>query len=137
MLLKPNSDSNSKPTSNNKPTINLFSIAQVWLFFSFKHNQAFYECALVHDYQVVNPFPDEITGMAIVKRAMRRSLLRVHVVPLDNILHTVHLILVFFQLHTKHIPKKYKHEDMLDNCQLFKQFYVNRYINHHTFEILL
>ena len=136
MLLKPNSESNSEPTSNNKPTINSFSITQVWLFFSFKHNQAFYEYALVHDYQVVNPSPDEITGMAIVKRAMRRSIPRAHVIPLNNILWAVHLIPVFSQLHAKHIPKKYKHEDMLNNRHLFKQFYVNKFIDHHAFEIL-
>jgi len=137
MLLKPNSESDSKSTSNDKPTINSFSIAQVWLFFSFKHNQAFYECALVHNYQVVNPSPDEITGMAIVKRAMRRSLPRARVVPLNDILRAVHLIPVFSQLGTKHIPKKYKHEDTLNDHKLFKQFYVNKFIDHHAFEILL
>lgn len=136
VLLKPNSESDSESTSNNKPTINSFSIARVRLFFSFKHNQAFYECALVHDYQVVNPSPDEITGMAIVKRAMRRSLPRARVVPLNDILRAVHLIPVFSQLGTKHIPKKYKHEDTLDDRKLFKQFYVNKFIDHHAFEIL-
>ena len=135
MLLKPNSESDSKSTSNDKPTINSFSIAQVRLF-SFKHNQAFYECALVHGYQVVNPSPDEITRMAIVKRAMRRSLPRARVVPLNDILRAVHLILVFSQLGTKHIPKKYKHEDILNDRKLFKQFYVNKFIDHHGFEIL-
>ena len=101
-----------------------------------KYNHIFYECALVHDYQVVNPSPDEITGMAIVKRAMRGSLPRARVVPLNNILRAVHLIPVFSQLGTKQIPKKYEHKLTLDDRQLFKQFYVNKFIDHHAFEIL-
>ena len=101
-----------------------------------KYHHTSYECALVHDYQVVNPSPDEITGMAIVKRVMRGSLPRAHVVPLNDILCAVHLIPVFSQLGTKKIPKKYKHELTLDDSQLFKSFYVNKFIDHHVFEIL-
>jgi hypothetical protein len=132
VLLKPNSKSES--TSNNEPTINLFSVAQVWLFFSFEYNWVSYECTLVYDYQVVNPFLDEVTEMAIVKRARRGS---VHIVPLNDILWAVHLIPVFSELGTKRIPKKYKHELMLGDCQLFKLFYVNKFVDHHAFEILL
>jgi len=134
VLLRPNSVSESTP--NDEPTINSFSIARARLFFSFDYNHASYECALVQDYQVVNPSLDEITGMAIVKRAMRRSLPRARVVPLNDILRAVHLIPVFSQLGNKKIPKKYKHEFTLDDHQLFKQFYVNRFVDHHAFEIL-
>jgi len=134
VLLKPNNK--SMPTSNDEPTINSFSVARVRLFFSFEYNQASYECALVHDYQVVNPYPDETTGMAIVKRAMRGNLPRARVIPLNDILRAVHLIPVFSQLGTKRVPKKYKHEMTLDNRELFKLFYVNKFVDHHTFEIL-
>jgi len=134
VLLKPSSKSTS--TSNDEPTVNSFSVARVRLFFSFEYHHASYECALVHDYQVVNPSPDEITGMAIVKRAMRGSLPRARVVPLNDILRAVHLIPVFSQLGTKKIPKKYKHELTLDDSQLFKLFYVNKFVDHHAFEIL-
>ena len=134
VLLKPNNK--SKPTSNDKPTVNSFSVARVRLFFSFEYDQASYECALVHDYQVVNPYPDEITGMAIVKRVMRGNLPRARVIPLDDILRAVHLIPVFSQLGTKRIPKKYKHELTLDDHQLFELFYVNKFVDHHAFEIL-
>jgi len=108
----------------------------VRLFFSFEYDQASYECALVHDYQVVNPYPDEITGMAVVKRVMRGNLPRAQVIPLDDILRAVHLIPVFSQLGTKRIPKKYKHELTLDDRQLFELFYVNKFVDHHAFEIL-
>jgi len=134
MLLKSNSKSES--TSNDKPAVNSFSVARVRLFFSFEYHHTSYECALVHDYQVVNPSPDEITGMAMVKRAMRGSLPRARVVPLNDILRAVHLIPVFSQLGTKKIPKKYEHELTLDDTQLFKWFYVNKFIDHHAFEIL-
>jgi hypothetical protein len=135
VLLRHNSGSES-PSNDEPTTINSFSIARVRLFFSFNYNHASYECALVHDYQIVNPSPDEITGMAIVKRAMRRSLPRARVVPLNDILRAAHLIPVFSQLGNKKIPKKYKHEFTLDDHQLFKQFYVNRFVDHHAFEIL-
>ena len=134
VLLKPNRG--SEFTTNDEPTVNSFSVARVWHFFSFEYNQASYECALVHDYQVVNPSPDEITGMAIVKRATSGSLPRARVVLLDDILRAIHLIPVFSQLGTKPIPKNCKYELMLDNRQLFKQFYVNKFIDHHAFEIL-
>jgi hypothetical protein len=48
VLLKPNPE--SKSTSNDKPTINLFSVAQACLFFSFEYDHASYEYALVHNY---------------------------------------------------------------------------------------
>lgn len=131
VLLKPNSKSES--ASNDEPTINSFSVAQVRLFFSFEYHQVSYECTLVYDYQVVNPFPDEVTGMAIVKRARRGS---ARIVPLNDILRAVHLIPVFSELGTKRIPKKYKHELTLGDRQLFKLFYVNKFVDHHAFEIL-
>ena len=134
VLLKPNSDPES--TSNDELTVNSFSVAQARLFFSFKYDQASYECALVHDYQVVNPSPDEITGMAIVKRAMRGRLQRARVVPLNDIVRAVHLIPVFSEMGTKRIPKKYKYELTLDSPKLFKRFYVNKFVDHHAFEIL-
>jgi hypothetical protein len=74
--------------------------------------------------------------MAIVKRAMRGSLQRACIVPLNNIVQAVHLILVFSEMGTKRILKKYKYELMLDNPKLFKQFYVNKFVDHHAFEIL-
>ena len=134
VLLKPNNK--YEPTYNDEPTVNSFSVARVQLFFSFEYNHASYECALVHDYQVVNPNPDEITGMAIVKRAMRGGQPRARVIPLNDILRAVHLIPVFSKLGTKRIPKKYKHELTLDDRQLFKLFYVNKFVDHHAFEIL-
>ena len=134
VLLKPSSD--SELTSDDELTINSYSIARVRLFFSFEYDQASYECALVHDYQVVNPSPDDITGMATVKRAMRGSLERARVIPLNNILRAVHLIPIFSQLGTTQIPKRYKHESTLDDRQLFKQFYVNKFVDHHAFELL-
>jgi hypothetical protein len=137
VLLKPSSKYASEPPYNDEPTVNSFSVARVRLFFSFEYNHASYECALVHDYQVVKPYPDEITGMAIVKRAMRGGQPRARVIPLNDILRAVHLIPVFSELGTsKTIPKKYKHELTLDDRQLFKLFYVNRFVDHHAFEIL-
>ena len=73
--------------------------------------------------------------MAIVKRAMRGSLPRARVIPLNDILRAVHLIPVFSHL-GKTIPKKYKHESTLDDRQLFKWFYVNKFVDYHAFKIL-
>jgi hypothetical protein len=55
----------------NEKTINSFSISQVWLFFFFVYQQKAHSCALIHDFEIViDSTHTEITGMAIVKRAI-------------------------------------------------------------------
>ena len=129
VLVKPNKD------ALNEETINSLSISQVRLFFSFVYQQKTYSCALLHDFEVViDRNHSEITGMALVKRAMQGNRPRTRVVALHNILRAVHLIPVFSD--GGGIPKGYDHESILTDHKRFKRFYVNKYIDHHAFEIL-
>ncbi len=139
VLVKLGPEDQELESDADKPLVKSFTIACTRLFFSFHHNHASHACALVHDYDVVNPSPDENTGMAIVKRAMWGSKPRAQVIPLDNIFWAVHLIPVFKLLKSGQnnmtIPRGHKHKSMLDDKR-FTQFYINKYIDHHTFEIL-
>jgi hypothetical protein len=129
VLLKQNND------MPNEKAINSLSISQVRLFFIFFYQQKAHSCALVHDFEaVIDCTRTEITGMAIVKRAMQGNQPRARVIALHDILRAVHLIPVFSDGGA--IPKGYNHESILTDYKRFKRFYVNKYIDHHAFEIL-
>ncbi len=77
-------------------TINSWAISQVCLFFFVVYQQKLYNCALLHNFKVVaDPTHTEITGMAIVKRAMQGNQPCAHIVSLYDILWAVHLVPVF------------------------------------------
>ena len=67
---------------------------------------------------------DEDTGMWIIKPDPTLA-----VVHLDTILHAAHLIGVYG---TQLMPKSLSHSQSLD---IFRAYYVNRYIDHQGFEI--
>ena len=115
-------------------TMSGFTVARVRLFFRFEYGGVSHSCALVHDYSTCGLEPDADTGMWIVSRALlgnRRPHARV--IPISDILRAVHLIPVFFDLPP--LSKNLKHTECLDYRQ-FRRFYVNRFIDHHAFEIL-
>lgn len=105
-------------------------VARVRLFFSFRFRGKFYPCALVHWYSRIGDSPDEDTGMWRVCRdhnADRSP--SAAVLHLDSVVCAAHLVSVY----GKHfIPKGLVPEQSLD---LFRSYYVNKYIDHHSFEI--
>jgi hypothetical protein len=105
-------------------------VAHVQLFFSFTHDGIKYHCALVHWFSWVGNSPDDHTGMWVIEPDMlgdgETFTLIIH---LNTIIQASHLIPVFgFQC----VSKTLSFTDTLDK---FTSFYINKYVNHHAFEI--
>lgn len=112
-----------------------YFVARVLLLFSFKHQGFLHECALVHWFSTFGNGPCPDTGMWIVTPDYRVRqgvpVPVVDVIAIQSILRCVHLIGVagrsFLPLHNL------DHSRSLDS---FKAFYVNKYADHHSNEIL-
>ena len=106
-------------------------VARAQLFFSFKHEGKFFFCALVHWFCRVDDSPDELTGMWIVKPEFNDDGTRsASVINLDAIFRAAHLMPVFGN---DTIPRYLSFTQTLD---AFNSYYVNKYIDHHAFEIV-
>jgi hypothetical protein len=103
-------------------------VARVFLLFSFTHLREIYQCAVVRCLPYVKDEQDEDTGMWIVER---RPAAELEIVPLDSIYRAAHLIPVYHGL--KKLPRTLTPENSLD---MFRYYYVNKFIDHHAFEIL-
>lgn len=109
-------------------------IARARLFFSFTFRGTLYPCALVEWFSRVGDEPDEDTGMWMVEPddspdqdgAPSRH---VSVVHLDSILRAAHLLAVYGN---KPVPAGLSFTQTLD---IFRAYYVNKYIDHHSYEI--
>ncbi len=108
------------------------SVVRVLLFFSFVYDGVEYPCALVHWFKKHGQWPDMITGMWIVKPDYRGRDQRpwVSVVHLDSLVRGAHLFPVFGH---RPMPLNFHYSYSLD-C--FQAFYVNKYIDHHSNEIV-
>lgn len=105
-------------------------VARVRSFFSFKFRGTLYPCALVHWFQCAGDAPDEDTGMWIVEPEVDEDDQRLAaVVHLDTIFRAAHLIPIY---DTIEVPKNLSYANSLD---AFDLFYVNKYADHHAFEI--
>ena len=106
------------------------SIARSRLFFSVTVNHVKYPCALVNWYSLVGDSPDENTGMWVVERdILDDGKLWMVVVHLDTILCLAHLLPIY---RYKQAPRGAKYMDSLD---IIHDFYVNKFADHHAFEI--
>ncbi|KAG1721168.1 uncharacterized protein EDB91DRAFT_1240337 [Suillus paluster] len=90
-------------------------IAQVLTFFSFRLRGRYYPCA--------------VTGMWMVKPSSIGNCRHFAVIHIDSIFCSAHLIPVYG---TEPLPSTIKSHHVLD---VFTLFYVNRYTDHHAFEI--
>ncbi|ETW83142.1 hypothetical protein HETIRDRAFT_417135 [Heterobasidion irregulare TC 32-1] len=92
--------------------------ARVVIFFSFKHQQITYPCALVEWFVPVGDKPCSNTGMWIVEPQIGLGGGRItSVIHVDSILRGAHLI------------------DFTDTLDAFAAYYVNKFIDHHANEI--
>ncbi|OSD01140.1 hypothetical protein PYCCODRAFT_1369831, partial [Trametes coccinea BRFM310] len=105
-------------------------VAQVRLFFSFRYRHRRYHCAAVHWFDKVAEGPDEDTGMWIVRPAIRRGCPILSVINLTSIVRAAHLI---GHSGADKVPEDLKSQDAL---AFFETFYVNKYADHHAFELL-
>ncbi|EMD31151.1 hypothetical protein CERSUDRAFT_100702 [Gelatoporia subvermispora B] len=104
--------------------------ARVKLFFSFKHVQQEWPCALVEWFSPVGTEPDQETGMWIVEPDLNNDGIPIcDIIHVESILRGAHLIGVAGR---DFIPRNLRHYESLD---AFQSFYVNKYADHHTHEI--
>ncbi|KAH9857837.1 hypothetical protein C2E23DRAFT_865564 [Lenzites betulinus] len=105
-------------------------VARVRLFFSLKFQSVLYPCALVSWFSTVGDAPDTDTGMWIVSPDVDDAQQPVlDVVHLDSVVRGAHLIGVAGD---EHLPHGVEHTHSLD---IFREFYVNKYADHHAHEI--
>ncbi|KAG1876353.1 hypothetical protein F4604DRAFT_1880643 [Suillus subluteus] len=107
-----------------------FDIAQVRLFFSFKHDGVYYPCAFVHWFKRVHNSQDENTGMWVVEPETLEDGTRfASVIHLDCIFRAAHLMPVF---EYEFVPTYLSYTQTIN---AFCTYYVNKYIDHQAFEI--
>ena len=105
-------------------------VARVRLFFAIKFRDKTYPCALIHWMIRVGDEPDEDTGMWMVRPDSNADgSPHIAVVHLDCILRAAHLIGICGH---EHLPKGLSFHNSLD---AFRAFYVNKFVDHHAFEI--
>lgn len=105
-------------------------IARVRLLFSFKYEDRIFPCALVHWFSRIGDSPDDQTGMWIVKPDFDED--GTHsssVIHIDTIFRAAHLMPVYGN---EHVPR---HLSFTQSLDAFNSYYVNKYIDHHAFEI--
>lgn len=114
------------------PGMRGLQVARAFLLFSFAIDGTEYPCALVQGYDTINPAPDEDTGMWVVAPEFSEDdSPYLKVVHIGSIVRAAHLIPVYGESFVAG-----SHE--LDNTQTldnFAQFYVNKYVDHHSHEI--
>lgn len=112
------------------PGMKGLEIARVHLIFSAEHRSKTYACALVQWFSKIGDEPDEITGMWRVEPDLNENggPLR-QVISLDTILRASHLL---GDAQNKPLPRDVTYINALNH---FDNFYINRYIDHHAYEI--
>ena len=105
------------------------SIVCILLFFSFVFDGKTYPCALVRWFSRIDEERDEDTGMWMVQPEVEDDgSPSISVIHIDCIFRAAHLLPIYGDDPIGSISP----DDSLD---IFRAFYVNKYINHHAFEI--
>ncbi|KAG1843170.1 hypothetical protein F4604DRAFT_1596946 [Suillus subluteus] len=105
-------------------------IARVKCFFSFKFRWEVYPCVLIQWFDKIGDCADEDTGMWIVQPSvLEDGSPNLSVIHIDTVYRTAHLIPVYGPDFIPHTLKFYHSYDV------FRSFYVNKYADHHAFEI--
>ena len=105
-------------------------VMRILAFFSFYFRGIYYPCAVIHWFNRVGDEPDEDTGMWLVRPQFDGQHQRgISIIHIDSIYRAAHLIPVY----GKHfVPSHFRPQDSYDS---FCLFYVNRFADHHAFEI--
>ncbi|KAG1896333.1 uncharacterized protein F5891DRAFT_1130305 [Suillus fuscotomentosus] len=105
-------------------------VARVLTFFSFTYKRKLYSCAVVRWFDTIGDSLNEDTGMWVVQPAHNNNNTpHISVIHIDSIYRAAHLIPVYG---TQVIPAQHHHHQTYD---IFHRFYVNKYADHHSFEI--
>jgi hypothetical protein len=109
-----------------------FEVARVFFFFSFWHENKEYPCALIQWYSHVGSEPDGDTGLWMVEPdtddAGDPHLTVIH---LDSIYRAVHLLPA--HQNSTFVERTITMHSSLDTFQLF---YINKFVDHQSFEVL-
>ncbi|KAJ7150482.1 hypothetical protein C8R43DRAFT_887359, partial [Mycena crocata] len=108
------------------------TVGRVFLFFSFTHVDTYYRCALVQWFPRYDTSPDPDTGLWVVTPEFHGNTGQsLAVVQLDSIARGVHLLPIYG---LSLLPENFHFSYSLDS---FQAFFVNRYADHHTHELLV
>ncbi|KAG2347028.1 hypothetical protein BDR05DRAFT_974138 [Suillus weaverae] len=105
-------------------------VVRICAFFSFNYGGTTYPCAVVRWFNIVGDLPDEDTGMWMVCLACGANNAPLYnIIHVDSIYRAAHLIPVYGR-HFLH-PSINLH----NSYDSFWTFYVNKYADHHAFEL--
>ncbi|KAG1724326.1 uncharacterized protein EDB91DRAFT_1269275 [Suillus paluster] len=113
-------------TDSSLPGMQGLEVARVCAFFSFRFWGEIYPCAVICWFDKVGNAVDEDMGMWIVRPRGSDKHAIIHV---DAIYRAAHLIPVYG---TEFLPRGFKYYDSYD---AFRAYCVNKYADHHAFEI--
>ena len=117
-------------TDESEPGMRGLSVARARLFFRVTVNRLKYPCALVHWYSRVGDSPDESTGMwAVEPDTLDNGKPRTAIIHLDTVVRLAHLLPIYGE---ERAPRGVKYTSSLD---VFSEFYINKFGDHHAFEI--
>lgn len=113
------------------PGMRGLEVARVFLFFSFMHQGTCYPCALVQWFSFISDEPDAETGYWMVEPDVHQDgQPYLAVIHLDSIFRAAHLVPAYRT--SDFVRRSLTMHDTLDE---FKVFYVNKFADHHAFEI--
>ena len=113
-----------------RPGFRGMMVGQVVSFLRLSHNREYYPCALLKWFVSRSEEPDPVTGMWIVEPELDNNIQTFGIVPLSSIVRACHLIPVYGE---GFLPYDFHFSDSL---ACFQSFYVNHYIDYHSFETL-
>ena len=108
-------------------------VAWAHLFFLFTLDGVKYPCTLVHWFSCTGDVSSDATGMYTVEPEHSHNGQPVmSIIHLDVVFRVAHLLPVFYKY-----PALSKHQRYKYTLDLFSTFYLNCYIDHHLFEVLM
>ncbi|KAF9783363.1 hypothetical protein BJ322DRAFT_1212129 [Thelephora terrestris] len=131
-IIAPRRDCVLLHTGSDMPGARGFEVARVHLFFSFALEEEVFKCALIHEFCKSFDDPDPDNGMWVFEPDYNRDGFRLmSVIHIDSIVRAAHLLPVFKD--DTPIPREINFTHTLD---AFKAFYLNKYIDYHSFKTL-
>ncbi|KAF7354560.1 hypothetical protein MSAN_01369100 [Mycena sanguinolenta] len=112
------------------PVMKGLVVGRVLHFLSFVFGDREYQCALVHWFVPVGDAPDPDTGMWVVEPEITAGSPSLEIINIKAITRACHLIGVYG---TAPLPEDFNYAQSLD---AFNTYFVNKYADHHMFELL-
>ncbi|KAG1883443.1 hypothetical protein F4604DRAFT_1879062 [Suillus subluteus] len=107
-----------------------FDVARVLCFFSFNFQGITYPCAVIWWFDTIGDSPDDDTRMWVVRPAYHANHApHISIIHVDSIYRAAHLIPIYGARSVSYDLKYYQSYDT------FRAYYVNKYADHHAFEI--